>query len=94
MSIRKLFLSLTFSLLALCAFAQGEICREICGAKFGDSYTNVKNILERKFCKPNSWDIDKTCITYRGVSYGGIYFLLSFLNFSIRQQVLAILIAV
>lgn len=74
MSIRKLFLSLTFSLLALCSFAQGEICREICGAKFGDSYTIVKNILERKFGEPNPWDIDKTYITYRGVSYGGIYF--------------------
>ena len=74
MSIRKLFLSFTFSLLALCAFAQGEICREICGAKFGDSYTNVKNILERKFGEPNSWDIDKTSIIYRDVSYGGMYF--------------------
>lgn len=74
MSIRKLFLSLTFLFLALCGFAQDEVCREICGAKFGDSYTNVKNILERKFGEPNSWDIDKTCITYRGISYGGIYF--------------------
>lgn len=74
MSIRKLFLSLTFSLLALCSFAQGEICREICGAKFGDSYTNVKNILERKFGEPNSWDIDKTSIIYRNVNYGGMYF--------------------
>lgn len=74
MSIRKLFLSLTFSLLALCSFAQGEICREICGAKFGDSYTNVKSILERKFGEPNSWDVEKTRIIYRDVSYGGMYF--------------------
>lgn len=74
MNIRKLFLSLVFSLLTLCSFAQGEICREICGARFGDSYTNVKNILERKYGKPNSWDIDKTSIVYRGVSYGGIFF--------------------
>lgn len=74
MNIRKILLSLVFSFLALCSFAQDEVCREICGAKFGDSYTNVKNILERKFGEPNSWDIDKTCITYRGVSYGGIYF--------------------
>ena len=81
MSIRKLFLSLTFSFLALCSFAQGEICREICGAKFRDSYTNVKNILERKFGEPNSWDIDKTSIVYRGVSYGGIYFSTVYFEF-------------
>ena len=74
MSIRKLFLSLTFSLLALCAFAQGEICREICGAKFGDSYTNVKNILERKFGEPNSYETDKNGIVYDNISYGGVFF--------------------
>ena len=81
MSIRKLFLSLAFSLFALCSFAQGEICREICGAKFGDSYTNVKNILERKFGEPNSWDIDKTSIVYRGVSYAGVYFSTVYFDF-------------
>lgn len=74
MSIRKLFLSLTFSLLALCSFAQGEICREICGAKFGDSYATVKNILERKFGEPNSWKTDKKGIVYDDISYGGVFF--------------------
>lgn len=74
MNIRKILLSLAFSFLALCGFAQDEVCREICGAKFGDSYANVKNILERKFGEPNSWDIDKTRIIYRDVSYGGMYF--------------------
>ncbi len=81
MDIRRLFLSLVFSFLALCSFAQDEVCREICGAKFGDSYTNVKNILERKFGEPNSWDIDKTSIVYRGVSYGGVYFTTVYFDF-------------
>ncbi len=47
--------------------------KEICGIPFGSSYENTKEILENKYGYPD-YNPDKTVISYRNKTYGGITF--------------------
>ena len=65
---KKILFILLFLMVALCGFAQ----REVCGVSFGSSYSTTKNALQNKFgyCD-NS---DKNEIVYYNKSYGGVFF--------------------
>jgi|GEM_PF-996905 len=50
-----------------------ETVKEICGIPFGSSYEKTKEMLENKYGYPD-YNPDKTVITYRNKTYGGVTF--------------------
>ena len=70
---RKMFI-LTIVFLSVVASAQNNIISEVCGVKFGTSFNEAKNILNKQYGIPSRVTDDGTLIAYEGKNYGGKVF--------------------
>lgn len=70
---RKVFI-LTMMFLSVVASAQNNIISEVCGVKFGTSFNEAKNILNKKYGTPSRVTDDGTLIAYEGKNYDGKVF--------------------
>lgn len=70
---RNVFI-LAMVFLSVIASAQDSIISEVCGVKFGTSFNEAKNILNKKFGIPSKVTDDGTLIAYEGKDYEGKVF--------------------
>ena len=70
---RKVFI-LAMGLFSVIAAAQNNIISEVCGVKFGTSFNEAKNILNKRYGIPSRVTDDGTLIAYEGKNYDGKVF--------------------
>lgn len=58
----------------LTGFKSKQVCKEVCGVKFGSSYDTAKEILQKKYGSPDILLSDENDIVYSYKSYAGVQF--------------------